>query len=179
MGLCGVSGTELHGSSYYWGQDLDGEPDTLWGLEGYSHAVGFFLGHQSTDTFRVEMSKVDEDKLLKEDYDLHHYDLVGGFLSRPDDDTKDSKTSFVAVLHFWAKDRAAREAVIGCLGAVSASAKQLPLKNGVQSCSVLRECNDLTLSTLWIRSVNHPSAVRIIGLTGQQQDADRRGFFSF
>ncbi|KAH8754446.1 hypothetical protein BGZ57DRAFT_945016 [Hyaloscypha finlandica] len=106
--LCEVSATEPLGNTYYWGQDLNGEPDTLWGLEGYSHAVGFFIGHPSSQVFKEEMALVDSDKLLRheqglasKDYDLKHYDQVGGYLTREDDEGKDGKDSFVVVMHFW------------------------------------------------------------------------------
>ncbi|PMD59956.1 uncharacterized protein K444DRAFT_473721, partial [Hyaloscypha bicolor E] len=102
--LCEVSATEPLGNTYYWGQDLDGEPDTLWGLEGYSHAVGFFIGHPSSQVFKEEMALVDSDKLLRneqglasKDYDLKHYDQVGGYLTREDDEGKDGENSFVVV----------------------------------------------------------------------------------
>jgi hypothetical protein len=58
--LCQASLTERLGNSYYWGADLDGEPDTLWGLEGYSHPVGFFKGHVSSGIFKREMGKFRE-----------------------------------------------------------------------------------------------------------------------
>ncbi|PVH69788.1 hypothetical protein DL98DRAFT_623307 [Cadophora sp. DSE1049] len=102
--LCKVSATETLGNTYYWGQDLDGEPDTLWGLEGYSHAVGFFIGHPSSQIFKEEMALVDSQKLLRheqgltsKDYDLKHYDQAGGYLTRGDDESKDGKDSFVAL----------------------------------------------------------------------------------
>jgi len=58
--LCKVSKTEPYSNSYYWGHDLDGAPDTLWGLEGYHHPVGFFLNHGSSDVFKEQMRRVDE-----------------------------------------------------------------------------------------------------------------------
>ncbi|KAH8770714.1 hypothetical protein F5883DRAFT_416139 [Diaporthe sp. PMI_573] len=109
--LCEVSRTEPYGDSYYWGYDLDGEKDTLWGLEGYTHPIGFFLDHVSSGIFKREMALVDKDELLRTtqglgspDYDLHHYDQVGGCLKRTDDPDSDSKTSFVVVNHYWAND---------------------------------------------------------------------------
>ncbi|KAJ0333484.1 hypothetical protein COL5a_001192 [Colletotrichum fioriniae] len=99
VALCAVSATEPLGNSYYWGHDLSASsPDTLWGLEGYTHPAGFFLGHTSTDVFKREMRLADEQKLLKTvqgigspDYDLHHYDMAGGWLKRDDDSGKDSQ----------------------------------------------------------------------------------------
>jgi hypothetical protein len=95
--LCEVSATEAQGTSYYWAQDVDGEPNTLWGLEGYSHAVGFFLGHPDSEVFKREMALVDGNKLLKheqglgsKDYDLHHYDFESGYLTLENDAEKDS-----------------------------------------------------------------------------------------
>ncbi|KAK1637347.1 hypothetical protein BDP81DRAFT_481071 [Colletotrichum phormii] len=77
IALCAVSATEPLGNSYYWGHDLsNAEPDTLWGLEGYTHPAGFFLGPTPPPT---------------PDYDLHHCDLAGGWLKRDDDPGKDSQ----------------------------------------------------------------------------------------
>ncbi|KAJ2898108.1 hypothetical protein MKZ38_004167 [Zalerion maritima] len=153
--LCGVSATEPQGNSYYWGQDVDGrEPDTLWGLEGYSHAIGFFTGHPSSQVFQAQMSLVDSERLLAEDYDLHHYDLAGGFLSRSDDEGKNRKDGFVAVLHFWAKERQVREVLVGWLNVLARKTREEDAGNGVQSCAVLRECNDLRMATLWLRTTS-------------------------
>ncbi|KAH8654821.1 hypothetical protein BGZ61DRAFT_500448 [Ilyonectria robusta] len=95
--LCDVSATELYGDSYYWGEDLDGEPDTLWGLEGYTHPIGFFIDHVSSSIFKREMALVDKDELLRHqqglgspDYDLHHYDQESGWLKREDDPDRHS-----------------------------------------------------------------------------------------
>ncbi|KAK7452927.1 hypothetical protein CaCOL14_010015 [Colletotrichum acutatum] len=120
IALCAVSATEPLGNSYYWGHDLSASsPDTLWGLEGYTHPMGFFLGHTSTDVFKREMRLADEQKLLKTvqgigspDYDLHHYDLAGGWLKRDDDPGRDSRDSAVAVVHFWAAEEGSREDVV-------------------------------------------------------------------
>lgn len=157
-----MSETEPYSTSYYWGVDVDGEPDTLWGLEGYSHPIGFFLGHTSTDTFKEEMKKVDEDKLLRNvqglaspDYDLHHYDKYSGFLKRPDDKSGDIKDSFVVIVHFWALD-GKRKQLLGALAdhadRIKASEKAPAIT--VQSFGVLKELRDLKLATLYIRSVN-------------------------
>ncbi|KAH8797913.1 hypothetical protein F5884DRAFT_146441 [Xylogone sp. PMI_703] len=157
VSLCEVSAAEPHGSSYYWGQDLDGEPDTLWGLEGYSHAVGFFMGHPASDVFKREMSLVDSDKLLKTvqglgspDYDLHHYDWYGGFLTREEDADKYAKNSHVAVHHFWAKEGKREELLGKLLG--FAEGTQVKESVSVQSAAVLKEVNDMNLATLWIRT---------------------------
>jgi hypothetical protein len=152
--LCEVSATEVLGHTYYWGQDVDGEPDTLWGLEGYSHAVGFFMGHPASDIFKREMALVDSDKLLKNeqglasrDYDLHHYDSAGGWLTKEDDPEKDSKTSYVVVHHFFAQP-GKRQEIILWLNAFAEEAKGV---KGVQSSAVLQEINDNSLMTLWLR----------------------------
>lgn len=163
--LCGVSATERYGDSYYWGADIDGEPDTLWGLEGYTHPLGFFIDHISSDIFKREMALVDSDSLLRTqqgltspDYDLHHYDeetsTPGSFLKRWDDAERDGKTSHVAVLHLWAGDAVQRAAVLAKLATYAASAKKAPLDDskGLQSCVVLRELKDSTLATLWVRT---------------------------
>ncbi|VUC26559.1 unnamed protein product [Clonostachys rosea] len=143
--LCGVSATEPHGDSYYWGEDLDGEPDTLWGLEGYTHPIGFFIDHISSDIFKREMALVDKDELLKHqqglgspDYDLHHYDKESGWLKRDDDPDRDCKTSYVAIHHFWATSEKNRTDVLGALSAFAADARN-EQPRGVQSCLVLRE----------------------------------------
>ncbi|KAH6972764.1 hypothetical protein BKA56DRAFT_492184 [Ilyonectria sp. MPI-CAGE-AT-0026] len=100
--LCDVSATELYGDSYYWGEDLDGEPDTLWGLEGYTHPIGFFIDHVSSNVFKREMALVDKDELLRHqqglgspDYDLHHYDQESGWLKREDDPDRHSESGYV------------------------------------------------------------------------------------
>jgi hypothetical protein len=157
--LCKVSKTEPFSNSYYWGRDLDGEPDTLWGLEGYHHPIGFFMGHISTDTFKEEMKKVDDDKLLRNvqglgspDYDLHHYDMFSGFLKRKDDKDGDAEDSFVVILHFWtAPER--RNQLLGILTDSSerakATEKVAPIK--VQSFAVFKELNDFGLTSVYIR----------------------------
>ncbi|OJJ05917.1 hypothetical protein ASPVEDRAFT_87242 [Aspergillus versicolor CBS 583.65] len=152
--LCNVSATERLGDSYYWGQDLDGEPDTLWGLEGYTHPVGFFIGHVSTDIFKREMAHVDADRLLRTeqglaspDYDLHHYDWVGGWLKRADDPARDAKTSLVAVIHFWASNEATRADLIATLLAAAND-----FNHWVQSFGILKEVRDERMVTLWLRS---------------------------
>jgi hypothetical protein len=130
-------------------------------LEGYSHAVGFFLGHPSSEIFQREMALVDKDKLLKNvqglgspDYDLHHYDLAGGWLTLENDADKDSKTSHVAVHHFWTKD-GQRDDIIKRLTKFSEDAKteHRTTPTRVQSCAVLKECvyKHVNLATLWLR----------------------------
>ncbi|KAK2764667.1 hypothetical protein CKAH01_04832 [Colletotrichum kahawae] len=175
VGLCGVSATEPLGNSYYWGHDLDGEPDTLWGLEGYTHPAGFFLGHTSTDTFKHEMRLADEDKLLKTvqgigspDYDLHHYDFAGGWLKREDDDFKDSKDSAVAVVHFWTSDKD-RALVIQRLNDFAASRRATKSNQGsLQSCGVLKEVMQPNLTTLWLRYETWLNAVGYISARSQE-----------
>ncbi|KAK6067267.1 hypothetical protein SCUP515_10239 [Seiridium cupressi] len=147
QGLCQVSKQEPYSHSYYWGYDLDGEPDTIWGLEGYHHPVGFFMNHVSSDTFKEEMRKVDQDNLLRHeqglaspDYDLHHYDLFAGFAKRENDKGPDDEDSFVAVVHFWALD-GRRKQILGTLADVLDRVKassQRPLTL-LQSFMVLKE----------------------------------------
>lgn len=159
MHLCAVSATELYGDSYYWGEDLDGEPDTLWGLEGYTHPVGFFLDHVSSDIFKREMALVDKDELLRHeqglssrDYDLHHYDQESGWLKRPDDEIADSVTSYVVVHHFFATCEDTRETILAILSHFTGEmANPRALDYGAQSCLVLRECRNQKLATLWLR----------------------------
>jgi hypothetical protein len=154
-----VSATEPLGSSYYWGQDLDGEPNTTWGLEGYSHAVGFFIGHQSTDVFKREMALIDKDELLRHeqglrsrDYDLYHYDGEAGWLTREDDRDKDSQNAHVGVLHIWMADEKARKKAMQLLGRFADKQKQVQGPDGaLQSLAVLKEIKDVTMTTLWIR----------------------------
>lgn len=150
-GLCKATATEPMSLTYYWGTDQDGETDVLWGLEGYSHPVGFFVGHGQSAEFKHEMSLIDEDNLLRNiqgfpspDYDLHYYDFEGGWLTREDDPLRDSKESFVAVVHFWAKEGKRKE-VMKKLGDFATCASSL------QSCAVLKECMDANLTTLWLR----------------------------
>ncbi|KAF5600714.1 hypothetical protein FPANT_2160 [Fusarium pseudoanthophilum] len=154
--LCKVSATEPYGDSYYWGQDVDGEPDTLWGLEGYTHPIGFFIDHVSSDIFKREMALVDKDELLRTaqglaspDYDLHHYDEYAGFLKRADDVERDSVRSFVVVKHYWAKSEALRNETLNRLaqfaGGLASGSPQ------VQSALVLKECRDTSMASLWLR----------------------------
>lgn len=159
VNLCAVSATERYGDSYYWGQDLDGESDNLWGLEGYTHPIGFFVDHVSSDIFKHEMDLVDKDQLLRTkqglgspDYDLRHYDEEAGFLKREDDAGRDSKTSHVAIYHFWAAEESKRSQILDALRefANRVGASQWA-EDGIQSALVLKECRDLKLATLWIR----------------------------
>ncbi|KLO89211.1 uncharacterized protein LW93_12632 [Fusarium fujikuroi] len=157
--LCKVSAAEPYGDSYYWGQDVDGEPDTLWGLEGYTHPIGFFIDHVSSDIFKREMALVDKDQLLRTaqgldspDYDLHHYDEYGGFLKRADDDGRDSVRSFVVVKHCWAKSETLRSEMLDRLAQFAGR-----LASGsprVQSALVLKECRDTSMASLWLRMVS-------------------------
>lgn len=148
------------GDSYYWGQDLDGEPDTLWGLEGYTHPVGFFLGHVSTEIFKREMALVDADQLLRHeqgltscDYDLKHYDWAGGWLKRADDLERDSSSSYVVVYHFWTINEEVRADLMAVLNDLATDAEFLSGPHGtMQSFAVLKEVRDEVLTTLWLRS---------------------------
>ncbi|KAL2878266.1 hypothetical protein SGCOL_006518 [Colletotrichum sp. CLE4] len=162
IALCAVSATEPLGNSYYWGHDLsNAEPDTLWGLEGYTHPAGFFLGHTSTDVFEREMRLADEDKLLKTvqgvgspDYDLHHYDFAGGWLKRDDDPGRDSHESAVAVVHFWASEGRREEVMRGLKGFAGEQRERGVGEGELQSCAVLEEVMDRSLATLWLRAKN-------------------------
>lgn len=165
QGLCKVSKTEPYSNSYYWGYDLDGAPDTLWGLEGYYHPVGFFMNHVSSDAFKEEMRKVDEEKLLRNvqgltspDYDLCHYDLFAGFLTRKADNDRDSQDSFVAVVHFWAS-QGRRKQLLGILSDCADRVKETETGSfaAVQSFAVLKEVNDFQLASLYIRCVDQPN----------------------
>jgi hypothetical protein len=160
-GLCKVAKTEPYSNSYYWGHDLDGAPDTLWGLEGYYHPVGFFLNHSASDGFKEEMRKVDEAKLLRNvqglnspDYDLRHYDLFGGFLTRKDDKDRDIQDSFVAVVHFSASP-GRRKQLLGTLSdyADRVKATEMGTPGAAQSLAVLKEVNDFNLASIYIRYV--------------------------
>lgn len=114
------------------------------------------MGHPASDIFKREMALVDGDKLLKTvqglespDYDLHHYDWYGGFLTREEDADKYAKNSHVAVHHFWTKE-GKREELLGILLGFAEGTK---IQEGVsvQSAAVLKEVNDMNLATLWIR----------------------------
>jgi hypothetical protein len=154
-----VSKTEPYSNSYYWARDVDGEPDTLWGLEGYYHPIGFFIGHVSTDIFKEEMAKVDEDKLLRNvqglsspDYDLHHYVSPSGFMKRQDDENRDSMDSFVVVVHLWAAEGKRQQllaTLVDYADQVKASEKAPSIT--VQSFLVLKELLDFNLATIYIR----------------------------
>jgi hypothetical protein len=157
-----VSKTEPYSNTYYWGYDLDGTPDTLLGLEGYYHPVGFFMNHISSDVFKEEMRKVDEDRLLRNvqglgspDYDLHHYNLVSGFVTRQDDSDRAAQDSFVAVVHFWASP-GRRKQLLGILAdsADRVKAAETGPSIAIQSFAVLKEVNDFSLATVYIRYVN-------------------------
>lgn len=94
------------------------------------------------------MTIVDSEKLLGGGYDLHHYDFAGGWLKRPDDPQAGSKSSHVAVLHFFVQE-GGRDEVIGLLESVG----KLALDNepNVSSFGILREVNDNSLVTVWLR----------------------------
>ena len=176
--LCEVSRTEPYGDSYYWGYDLDGEKDTLWGLEGCTHPIGFFLDHVSSGIFKREMALVDKDELLRTtqglgspDYDLHHYDQVGGCLKRTDDPDSDSKTSFVVVNHYWANDESGRDKILDSLSRFAAQI--LENQNQVQSALVLKECRDKNLGTLWLRSVETTQASLPLPLTSHRLESSQ------
>ncbi|KAK7883460.1 hypothetical protein LTR67_011210 [Exophiala xenobiotica] len=158
--LCKVAKTERYSNSYYWGYDLDGAPDTLWGLEGYYHSVGFFINHGASDVFKEEMRKVDEAKLLRNvqglgspDYDLRYYDLFGGFLTRKGDKDRDAPDSLVVVVHFSAS-QGRRKQLLGIVADCADLVQGLETApfGAVQSVVVLKEVNDLNLVTAYIRT---------------------------
>ncbi|POR38181.1 Uncharacterized protein TPAR_01610 [Tolypocladium paradoxum] len=171
--LCGISATERYGDSYYWGQDLDGEPDNLWGLEGYTHPVGFFLDHVSSDIFKREMALVDKDELLKTqqgigspDYDLHHYDEESGWLKRNDDPDKDSKNSHVAIYYFYVADESKRPELLAQLSKFAENVRKSQGRTGsIQSCLVLKELRDSKMATLWLR-INNEENFRSLQTSG-------------
>ncbi|KAK7202705.1 hypothetical protein BZA70DRAFT_90806 [Myxozyma melibiosi] len=158
VSLCAVSATEKLGDTYYWGSSLEGDPDTICGLEGYTHAVGFFIGHFETDTFKEQGALIDSDELLKHeqgldsrDYDLHHYDLVGGFLKRDNDPDRDAKDSIIAVYHFWSTTEETRPEILDKLLSFVNSYRSGELDAAVQSAIVLKEIRFPTMATLWVR----------------------------
>lgn len=154
-----MSATEPYSTSYYWGYDVDGEPDTLWGLEGYGHAIGFFIGHPASAVFKEEMRRVDEDKLLRHvqglgspDYDLHYYDFYAGFLTRQDDTHKDTKDSFVVVIHFWAHEGCRTQLLQKLATEAVRVAESTDLGAGtLQSFALLKECLDVNMASLYVR----------------------------
>ncbi|TVY41216.1 hypothetical protein LOCC1_G005707 [Lachnellula occidentalis] len=158
--LVDVSAGEKMGDSYYWGYSLDGDEDTIMGLEGYTHPVGFFMGHFETDVFKEQNKLIDKDELLatqqgldSSDYDLHHYDEAGGWVKRADDPEKDSKTSHQAAFHFYSKPED-REEVLRKLVAFADGLKDTQGATGpVQSALVLKEVRIPTMATLWLRYV--------------------------
>ena len=105
------------------------------------------------------MKKVDEDKLLRHvqglgspDYDLHYFDMHYGFLTRPDDKDKDSKDSFLVVMHFWAPE-GRRKQLLGTLsaGVDRVQASESAPNITIQSFAVLKESLDVNMATLYIR----------------------------
>ncbi|KAF4334389.1 hypothetical protein FBEOM_11781 [Fusarium beomiforme] len=179
--LCGVSATEPYGDSYYWGEDLDGEPDTLWGLEGYTHPIGFFIDHVSSDIFKREMALVDKDELLRTkqgldspDYDLHHYDQDFGWLKRSNEEYDDFKASYVVIHHFHASSEDQRGQVLAILRGFAdwTADSQNASSSGIQSCLVLRECRDRKMATLWLRletedAYKNLESVSLVNLLGK------------
>ncbi|KAK9378458.1 uncharacterized protein V2V93DRAFT_375697 [Kockiozyma suomiensis] len=158
VSLCNVSATEKLGDTYYWGSSLEGDPDTICGLEGYTHAVGFFIGHFETKVFKEQGALIDSDRLLKHeqgldsrDYDLHHYDLVGGFLKRQNDPDRDAKDSIIAVYHFWSTTDETRPEILEKLLAFVNKYRPGELDSSVQSAIVLKEIRFPTMATLWLR----------------------------
>lgn len=117
------------------------------------------MNHVSSDVFKEEMEKVDNDKLLRTrqglgspDYDLHHYDFFSGFIKREDDKNADAEDSFVVVLHFWAHD-GKRKQLLDSLAAFSDTirASEKGPAISTQSLIVLKEVNDTNMATLYIR----------------------------
>ncbi|TVY28432.1 hypothetical protein LHYA1_G002851 [Lachnellula hyalina] len=157
--LVDVSASEKMGDSYYWGYSLDGDEDTIMGLEGYTHPVGFFMGHFETDVFKAQNKLIDRDELLatqqgldSPDYDLHHYDEAGGWVKRADDPEKDSKTSHQAAFQFYSKPED-RDEVLQKLVAFADGLKETQGPTGpIQSALILKEVRVPTMATLWLRT---------------------------
>jgi len=130
------------------------------GLEGYTHPVGFFMGHFETDVFKAQNKLIDRDELLatqqgldSPDYDLHHYDEAGGWVKRADDPEKDSKTSHQAAFQFYSKPED-RDEVLQKLVAFADGLKETQGPTGpIQSALVLKEVRVPTMATLWLRYV--------------------------
>lgn len=91
---------------------------------------------------------VADEKLLIEDPHVHYYDLFGGFLKRDDDTERDSKSGCVAIYHFWAS-KGRREEVLAMLVGFTDSCHESKVL--IQSASVMRECRDIKLASLWLR----------------------------
>lgn len=171
--MCEATKNEPYSTSYYWCQDVDGEPDTLWGLEGYAHPIGFFVGHTNTEVFKREMKLVEEQKLLRNvqglgspDYDIHYFDMFGGFLSRKDDRERDAKDSFVVVVHFWAHD-GKRKQLLRSLTDFADRIREREEGGGaikVQSFAVFRESLEVDIASLYIRYVNISYLARLFML---------------
>jgi len=109
------------------------------------------------------MALVDSDKLLRheqglasKDYDLKHYDQAGGYLTREDDEGKDGKDCFVAVMHFWVKGGRRGDAISKLRNLANATKgdADLGLEARIQSCAVFKGVWDQNLVTLWVRSVS-------------------------
>lgn len=110
--------------------------------------MGLFLEHMTSDIFRKEMQLVADEKLLVNDPYVHYYDLFGGFLKRDDDEERDSKSGCVAVHHFWASE-GRREEVLAMLVEFAENCHGSEVL--VQSASVMKECRDVQLASLWLR----------------------------
>lgn len=101
-------------------------------------------------------------------YDLHHYNMVGGWLKRRGDPQADSKTSHVAVIHFFTQS-GKRDHVIEQLESVGKSA--LESEPTVSSFGILKELNDENLVTVWLRyayNASNPAFTSLTNLEGHQ-----------
>ncbi|KAI9839494.1 MAG: hypothetical protein M1819_002119 [Sarea resinae] len=166
--LCAVSATEPRGTSYHWARSLSPdkvERESLWGLEGYTDAAGFFDGHPASDVFKEQMQIVDDQKLLRADYDLHHYWSEGGFLRRegegtgeggPEKGKSDGADGIISVVHFYIKGGKEKGGQAEVIKAFDQLAEQAKADRDIRSFLVLREVEGPKgwdgLVTLWIRT---------------------------
>ena len=139
--------TEPKACSYYWGQAETGSKDLMWGIEGYLDAEAFDIDHQSSDVFKHEFKKVEAEKLLAGEPDLHRYDFQGGWFKRAGDKNADAIESYVKVTHIYTGD-GRRDSVFPHLEKFTEAAKKDP---GVWSSAYLKEQDDSNLVTLWER----------------------------
>jgi len=152
--LIEVAKTEPKACTYYWGQSETGSKDLMWGIEGYLDSEGFDIDHPSSDTFKTEFEKVEGEKLLAGDPDLHRYDFQGGWFKRAGDKNADVLETYIKVTHIYTAD-GKRESVFPHLEKFSQTAKDNP---DVWSSAYLKEQDDPNLVTLWERFSGTPAA---------------------
>ncbi|KAI9835773.1 MAG: hypothetical protein M1819_001952 [Sarea resinae] len=152
--LIGVAKTEPKAVTYYWGKSETGSKDLMWGIEGYLDAEGFDIDHPSSDTFKNEFKKVEGEKLLSGDPELHRYDFEGGWFKRAGDKNADALETYVKVTHIYTAE-GKRESVFPHLADFTKAAKENP---DVWSSAYLKEQDDPTLITLWERFSNTSAA---------------------